>query len=574
MEPIISFKDFSFTYRSQKSPTLHDINLNIFPGEKVLIIGPSGSGKSTLAHLINGLVPFAYTGKIEGEYTIGGSNPKDLGIFGLSNIVGTVLQDTDGQFVGLTVGEDVAFSLENNCIPLPEMKKKVDEVCEAVDITNLKEHAPFALSGGQKQRVSMAGVLVSDVKVLLFDEPLANLDPATGKRTISLIDTLNKEKGITCVIIEHRIEDALYKDVDRVILIDEGTVKADMTTDEILSSDLLLKSGIREPLYISALKHAGCEITKESRPASIDTMDLSGYKDKVLSWYQETSSKSPTLSDNEILKVSNLSFSYGSEKQVLSDVSFSVREKEMISIVGKNGAGKSTLSSIICGFLPQDSGEIIYNGSDISKLSIKERGQEIGFVMQNPNHMISKPFVMEEVALGLTLQGKPDDYIKEKCDEILKICELYPYRNWPINALSYGMKKRVTIASILTMDPKILILDEPTAGQDFRRYSEIMEFLKMLNETRGITIIMITHDMHLMLEYTTRSLVLADGKLICNESPAHVLTNDAITEKAYLKMTSLNNLALRCGLSDTISFAERFIQHEQENRSKGGAINA
>lgn len=566
MEPIISFKDFSFTYRSQKNPTLHDINLEIYPGEKVLIVGPSGSGKSTLAHLINGLVPFAYEGKISGSYAIGGKNPKDLGIFGLSNIVGTVLQDTDGQFVGLTVGEDVAFSLENNLVPQDEMKIKVDKVCEDVDITALKEHSPNALSGGQKQRVSMAGVLVSDVDVLLFDEPLANLDPATGKRTIALIDALNKERKITCLIIEHRIEDALYRDVDRILLIDEGTIKADMTADELLASDLLINAGIREPLYVSAIKHTGCVITKDSKPANVDTMDLSDYADKVKSFYSSVSiNKSEPLTE-EILSVSDLAFSYDNGKEVLSDINFKVYKKEMMSIVGKNGAGKSTLSSLICGFINPTRGNIYYKGEDISKYSIKERGERIGFVMQNPNHMISKPFVMEEVALGLSIRGVAEDKIKTKCEEVLKICELWPYRNWPINALSYGMKKRVTIASILTMNPEVLILDEPTAGQDFKRYTEIMNFLKKLNEEHGITIVMITHDMHLMLEYTNRALVLSDGKMVADSSPAEVLTNNEITEKAYLKMTSLHNLAMRVGIEDSIGFANRFIQYEEAEK--------
>ena len=563
MEPIISFKDFSFTYRTQKNPTLHDINLDIFPGEKVLLVGPSGSGKSTLAHLINGLVPFAYEGNIQGSYTIGGKNPKDLGIFGLSNIVGTVLQDTDGQFVGLTVGEDVAFSLENNLVPQDEMFKRVDEVCEEVDITNLKEHSPNALSGGQKQRVSMAGVLVGDVDILLFDEPLANLDPATGKRTIELIDKLNKENNITCLIIEHRIEDALYRPVDRVILIDEGTIKADMSADEILSSDLLINAGIREPLYVSALKHAGCNITKDVKPADVDTMDIAPFKDTVRNFYTSVDISSKEVSSNEILKISNLSFAYDNKKEVLSDINFTIHENEMMSIVGKNGAGKSTLSALICGFINPSNGTIYYKGEDISKYSIKERGERIGFVMQNPNHMISKPFVYEEVALGLTIRGASEATIKSKCEEVLKICELWPYRNWPINALSYGMKKRVTIASILTMDPNVLILDEPTAGQDYKRYTEIMNFLKMLNEEHGITIVMITHDMHLMLEYTNRALVLADGKMVADATPAEVLTNDEITTKAYLKMTSLHNLASRVGIDDSIQFANSFIKHEE-----------
>ena len=569
MEPIISFSDFSFTYRSQKSPTLKNINLDIFPGEKILIVGPSGSGKSTLAHCINGLVPCAYEGTIEGSYFIDGKDPRELGIFGLSKIVGTVLQDTDGQFVGLTVGEDVAFALENECVAFDEMHARVDKACEAVDIVSLKDNSPRELSGGQKQRVSMAGVLVSDVKVLLFDEPLANLDPKTGKRTIEVIDELN-EKGITCLIIEHRLEDALHCDVDRIILVDEGEIKADMTPDELLASDVLIRAGIREPLYITALKHAGCDVSADTKPADIKKMDLASYKSKVNEWNSLVSGEIAKVSDKEVLAVHDLSFSYDDKKKVLEGIEFTIHEGEMVSIVGKNGAGKSTLSSLICGFLNPDAGVINYNGADIAELSVKERGARIGFVMQNPNHMICKSFVNEEVALGLEVRGVAPEKIKDRCDEILKICGLYPYRNWPISALSYGMKKRVTIASILTMNPEIIILDEPTAGQDYRRYTDIMEFLKKLNEEQGITIVMITHDMHLMLEYTNRAIVLADGHMICDSTPEYVLTSEDIADRAYLKKTSLYDLAVGCEIDNPQEFVRHFINFEKEKREGHG----
>ncbi len=260
MEPIIEFKDFSFKYRAQVEPTLRDINLSIMPGEKVLIVGPSGSGKSTLAHCINGLVPFSYNGDITGSLRINGKNPADLGLFGLSKMVGTVLQDTDGQFIGLTVAEDIAFALENDMVSQGEMIERVNEVAEMVDVKKLLENAPRELSGGQKQRVSMGGVMVDDVEILLFDEPLANLDPATGKRAIDLIDKIQKKKKTTIVIIEHRLEDALYRDVDRIIVVGEGRIVADSAPDELLTTDILKEQGIREPLYVTAVKHAGCKI--------------------------------------------------------------------------------------------------------------------------------------------------------------------------------------------------------------------------------------------------------------------------------------------------------------------------
>ncbi len=570
MTPIIEFKNYTFKYRSQSEPTLRDIDLKVYPGEKVLIVGPSGSGKSTLVHCINGMVPFSFPGESSGTLTVGGKDPAKTGIFGMSKIVGTVLQDTDGQFIGLTVAEDVAFALENDCVPQDEMFRLVDEVAEVVDIKALLDHAPTELSGGQKQRVSMAGVLVDDVDVLLFDEPLANLDPATGKRAIDLIDRICRERDKTVIIIEHRLEDALYRDVDRIVVIGDGRVAADMTPDELLASDILEKEGIREPLYVTALKHAGCLLKAEDGLQHVETMELSPYREQVRAWFEEVGLPEARPAQNAALEVLNLDFSYITGNPVLSNIDFRIEKGEMLAIVGKNGAGKSTLSNLICGFINPDRGRILLNGADISSKSIKERGQVIGLVMQNPNQMISKPMIFDEVALGLRVRGVPEEEIKERVYEKLKICGLYPFRNWPVSALSFGQKKRVTIASILVMDPEILILDEPTAGQDYRHYTEIMEFLKELNETLGITIIMITHDMHLMLEYTDRAIVIADGQLIADDTPANVLTNEAVADRAYLKKTSLYDLAVRCGITDASGFVERFIHYERQVRADGG----
>lgn len=566
MVPIIEFKDFSFKYRAQTEPTLKDINLAIMPGEKVLIVGPSGSGKSTLAHCINGLVPFSYTGESTGVLQIAGKDPEKLGIFGLSKIVGTVLQDTDGQFIGLTVAEDIAFALENNLVSQEEMIRKVDEAAEMVDVKKLLHNAPGELSGGQKQRVSMAGVMVDDVDILLFDEPLANLDPATGKRAIGMIDQIQKKKQKTILIIEQRLEDALYKDVDRIVVIGEGRIVADTTPAELLAVDVLNRQGIREPLYITALKHAGCVIAPKDNPQHIETMNLEGYRDFVKNWFEKAPQKPEKKETSSVLKVENLYFSYQEGNPILQHIHFDIKKGEMVSIVGKNGAGKSTLSNLICGFYKPSRGRILLNGEDMAPLSIKERGERIGLVMQSPNQMISKPMIFDEVALGLVVRGVPEEEIKERVYKTLKICGLYPFRNWPVSALSFGQKKRVSIASILVMDPQILILDEPTAGQDYRHYTEIMEFLKEINERYGITIIMITHDMHLMLEYTDRAIVIADGHLIADDTPAKVLTNEEIADKAYLKKTSLYDLALSCQIDQPSEFVERFIAYERERR--------
>ncbi|MFN2938602.1 ABC transporter ATP-binding protein [Lachnospiraceae bacterium YH-ros2226] len=564
MEPIIEFENFSFKYRSQAEPTLQDINLKIYPGEKVLIAGQSGSGKSTIAHLVNALLPCSIPGESKGKLRVCGEDPAKLGVFGMSKKVGTVLQDTDGQFIGLTVAEDLAFALENDAIKQDVLFQKVNETAEIIGMTDFLDHSPEELSGGQKQRVSMGGVLVDDVDILIFDEPLANLDPATGKNTIALIDDLMKKKDLTVLIIEHRIEDVLYRNVDRVLVMDHGRLIADQDPDSLLEQNILLNLGIREPLYISAIKHAGGELSAKDQPAHVETMNISPYAEKVRRWYQKAPIRKRENTNEFILEAQGITFAYD-KKKVLNNVSFSIRKGEMLSLVGKNGAGKSTLASILCGFYKQNEGLIKLDGTDISGLTIKERGEKIGYVMQSPNQMISKPMIYDEVALGLSVRGVPQDEIKRRVYETLKICGLYPYRNWPVSALSFGQKKRVSIASILVLNPEIMILDEPTAGQDYSHYTEIMEFLKYLNEEKGLTILMITHDMHLMLEYTDRALVLCDGQLLADTYPEKVLTDHELTEKAYLKRTSLYDLAIKCGIKDPSDFVARFIEFERQN---------
>ena len=567
--PIISFKDFSFQYRAQKRPTLTGISLDIYPGEKVLIAGPSGSGKSTLAGCVNGLNPFSNPGECKGTLMVDGVDAPHSSIFELSAHVGTVLQDPDGQFIGLTVGEDIAFALENSCTPQNEMHKITRHAAELVGIENHLDYAPHELSGGQKQRVSLAGVIVDQVKILLFDEPLANLDPAAGKQAIELIDEIQKKTDTTVLIIEHRLEDVLWRNVDRIVLVNEGRILADLTPDELLSTSLLKDNGIREPLYISAMRYAGVEITKDKKPCHVDSVVLSETdKKKIQDWFQAQSLPKSEEEGEKLLEVKNLSFGYTKEHQTLRDVTLTINKGEMVSIVGRNGAGKSTFSKLICGFETPDSGEIFFHGQDLLKENIRHRAKYIGYVMQNPNQMISKTMIYDEVALSLQKSGKSEKEIRQKVEDTLKICGLYPFRNWPISALSFGQKKRVTIASVLVQDPELIILDEPTAGQDFKHYTEIMEFLCKLNE-QGVTVVMITHDMHLMLEYTPRALVFSDGRLIADCRASEVLCDPALIRQAALKETSLFTLANHCEITPPEAFVERFIEEDREVREHG-----
>lgn len=565
IQNVIEFTNFDFQYFSQAKPTLHNINLTIKKGEKILIAGPSGSGKSTLGHCLNGLIPFSYKGEITGSLKIKGLETKDLDIFHLSKILGTVLQDPDGQFVGLTVNEDIAFALENDNIQVPEMKDRVLKAAAMVDMDQFPTSSPYELSGGQKQRTSLAGVMIDDVDILLFDEPLANLDPATGKAAIEIVDDIQRDSGKTIVIIEHRLEDVLHRHIDRVIVMNEGRIVADMDADSLLSSKILMENGIREPLYVTAMKYAGIEVSPELRPGHLDSLKIEDISSSLVQWNNSVHIETPEPEHDSLLELKEVSFSYNGVDQIINNVSFTIAKGELLAIVGKNGAGKSTLSKLICGFEKEDTGQIFYNGDDISDLSIKERAEKIGVVMQNPNQMISKPMIFDEIALGLRLRNIDEEEIKTRVDKVLKVCGLTPFRKWPISALSFGQKKRVTIASILVLDPEVIILDEPTAGQDFKHYSDIMEFVNEVNRL-GVAIILITHDMHLMLEHTTRSIVISGGEKIADTRPSEILTDNQVIESANLKETSLYSLSKLAGIEDGTNFVQNFINYEKKVR--------
>lgn len=552
MDKYISFNQFTFQYDAQAEATLKDISFDIAKGEKVLILGPSGSGKSTLAQCLNGIIPNIHKGQAQGQVRIDGQDIFKQSIYDKSQLVSTVLQDPDGQFIGLTVAEDLAFALENDCADQSEMKDKVALWAERLDLTSLLNHRPQDLSGGQKQRVSLAGVLIDESPILLFDEPLANLDPKSGQETIDLIDKIHKEVGATTIIIEHRLEDVLYRPVDRILLVNEGELIFNGSPDELLSSTLLLENGIREPLYVTVLRQLGFDTRSAQNLSQLDALDLSdlALPDRVLKDKRDSSSDS-------ILKVEGLSVSYGDNPTIIEDLSFSLKKGERLAIVGKNGAGKSTLAKALCGFVPSQ-GKLTYEGQDISQDSIAERSERIGFVLQNPNQMISQTMIFDEVALGLRLRGIEEAEVEERVHEVLKTCGLYSFRKWPISALSFGQKKRVTIASILVLKPEIIILDEPTAGQDYKTYTDIMNFLDSLQK-QGHTIVMITHDMQLMLEYSDRCLVVVEGKIIADDKPVTILNQKDLLESANLKQTSLYTLGQKLS-SDPVEVTQYYIE--------------
>ena len=562
-EPIIAFKDFSFRYKTQKNPTLHNINLEIYPGEKVLILGASGSGKSTLCNCINGLIPFSYEGEIKGSCVVNGIETKTSSIFKLSNSVGTVLQDSDAQFVGLTVAEDVSFVMENNFIPRSEMLPVIEKNLNMVHMQGFEQHVPFQLSGGQKQKVAIAGVFNNDVKIMIFDEPLAALDPQMGMLAVDLIDELARETNKTVIIVEHRLEDVLYRPVDRIILMSRGEIVADVKPDELLKGPMLKESGIREPLYLTAMKYAGCDIQDIDNICNLEEMVLSDEnKDKLRKFFTEEREKVEENKGDVVLSFKNVSYSYDGVEKVLKDVSLDIRKGERLAIIGKNGAGKSTAAKLMTGICRPVEGTVTLNGKDTKEMTIKEIGETVGYVMQDPNNMIVKDLIKDEVGLALTIRKMPQEIVDEKVKVALETCGLYKMRNWPVDSISYGQKKRVTVASMMALEPDILILDEPTAGQDFKSYTDIMNFVNILNKEYGKTILFITHDMHLAIENTDRAIVFSDGKLIDSNKVFSVLSNEETIRKAHLKQTSLYNLARKLDIDPEMAI-RHFIEFER-----------
>ena len=557
-KPIIQFEDFSFQYQAQSEPTLKHINLTIYEGEKVLLIGPSGSGKSTLGQCLNGIIPNIYKGQASGQLLIKGQPAFDSSIYDKSNLVSTVLQDTDGQFIGLSVAEDLAFALENDMVALPLMREKVLRWAKQLDLEQFLDHRPQDLSGGQKQRVSLAGVLIDESPILLFDEPLANLDPKSGQDTIDLIDQIHREAATTTIIIEHRLEDVLYRPVDRVVLVNDGQILFNGAPDDLLKTELLAENGIREPLYITALRQLGFDVASAAHLADLTKLELTGLSQNLT----EQKAELVDSYSEALLELDHVSFAYQNDRPILRDISLKIFKGERIAIVGKNGAGKSTLAKSLCRFVDTE-GEYHWQGQDIKGDSIKERAERIGYVLQNPNQMISTTMIFDEVALGLRLRGLAEAEIEERVHAVLKTCGLYEFRSWPISALSFGQKKRVTIASILVLNPEIILLDEPTAGQDQRHYTEMMDFLDELNQ-QGHTIIMITHDMQLMLDYSDRAIVVVDGQILADQSPAQVLSNHELIAAANLKETSIFSLAEKLGV-DPLALTQFYMQKKEES---------
>lgn len=516
----ISIRDLTFQYRIRETPAVEQVTLDLHSGELMLVAGSSGCGKTTLMRCINGLIPRSYTGTRSGEVFLFGERVEKMEMSDLSQTVGTLLQDPERQIVSSYVVNEVAFGLENLALPREEILSRVDEVLDHLGILHLRDRETFMLSGGEKQKVALAGVLAMRPKILLLDEPLASLDPASARDALQIFRGLADE-GISIMLVEHRVDDVLSINPDTVLYIEEGRVEY---------------SGSPEGLMKTADFH------RIKLPASY-VMERALQEPEPVYNPQVGSSEIGEIGD-ELLSFENVNFSYSKETpQVLHDVSFKVRKGDVVGILGPNGAGKTTLVKHALGLLKPTEGSVRLQGVDTRDTTVAACAKTVGYAFQNPAQMLFAPSVQEELEFGPQNIRIPADEIARNVDWALKTVNIEEYRESPPLALSYGQQKRVSIAAILSMRSRILALDEPTAGQDFWNYRYFMD--SILQMPGFDAVIFITHDLDLALTYATRLLLVAEGRVAAFGDTAEVLKDRELLHRCRLVPTSLLELNLK-----------------------------
>ena len=539
----IEIKGLSFRYVRSEVFALKNVDLVVNEGEKLLILGPSGCGKTTLLRCINGLIPHRYRGELLGTVKVFGENVAETPIHKISLKVGTVLQDPESQFVGISVEEDVAFGLENLRFSREEMRRLVAESLSVVGLTGMEQRAPHEMSGGQKQKVALAGVLAMRPSVILFDEPLANLDPASADEILDFMDVLNREYGKTIVIVEHRFEQVLEKGVDKIAVMSDGRVVAYGTPEDIMErADLLVKIGIRLPLYAEVayqLKKRG--LWEGPLPLSVEetASRLKGSVRARIEGKLEVPSEKPDR--KPILEFRDVHYVYPTGVKAIRGVDLKIYPGEVVALMGPNGAGKSTLSLLSIGILKPTRGRVLVDGVDTRDATVAQLARTVGIIFQNPNHMLFKNSVEEEIAFGPKNLGYSEEEIERFVEQAMQICDLKRYRGRHPLSLSMGERKRVCIAAALSMNPRLLFFDEPTVGQDHRHSEAFMSYIKRLRE-KGYTIVIITHNVNLAIEYCQRAVIMVDGKIIADGPTQKVLADEPLLKKARLKPTSITRL--------------------------------
>ncbi len=518
-ELTLQITDLSFRYRSREIHAISDISLQLKPGELVLIAGPSGCGKTTLARCINGLIPHSYKGEMSGQITVSGKDTSGMTLSQIARNIGTVLQDPERQILGTKVVNEVAFGLENLGLPREEIIVRVNAAMERLRILDLRDRETFNLSGGEKQKVALAGVLAIEPKLLLLDEPLASLDPASAQDALRMIREL-ADGGMAVLIVEHRVEAVLKINPDRILFMQDGRVQYDGPAERL--SKAVNYREVKLPAQL-IIKRAA----QEPQPDATHPPGLAA---------PERTSSEP------LVRFEHVSFGYEEGNNVLHNINLEIYQGDIIAVLGPNGAGKTTLVKQAIGLLKPVEGAIWVDGKDTREISVAQVAKTLGYVFQSPSHMLFAPSVREELAFGPKNIGYPPEEIEKEVQEAIKIMNLSGMEADPPLALSFGQQKRVSIAAILAMKSRILVMDEPTAGQDYRNYMGFMDAI--LQVPNFASILFITHDIDMAVVFANRVLLVSDGRLIADGPPQEVLADYDRLRDSRLVPTSLLDLNL------------------------------
>jgi energy-coupling factor transporter ATP-binding protein EcfA2 len=512
-QPALVVENLTFRYRDREAPSLRDISLQVSPGELLLLAGASGSGKTTFIRCVNGLIPRSYKGEIHGQVLLNGKENDKMALAHISQIVGTVLQDPERQILGTRVRNEVAFGLENLGMQREEIRSRIEVALDYLGIADLRDRETFNLSGGEKQKVALAGILAMRPSILLLDEPLASLDPASAQETLKLARRLVDE-GMALVIVEHRVEDVLSIHPDRVMFLGDGQVRYLGDIEGLYRVVNYHEIKIPAPMIIERAVNDPPPPEIEFSPASTNQ-----------------------ASEEALVRFENVSFGYEQGTEVLHGIDLEVRRGDVIAILGPNGAGKTTLVKHAIGLLKPRSGRVLIDGRDTHHISVAQIAKTLGYVFQSPSHMLFASTVREELAFGPRNLGHNPQQITEEVQEAIKIVNLVGRENDPPLALSFGQQKRVTIAAILAMRSRILVMDEPTAGQDYENYMDFMDAILSLPSFDAI--IFITHDVDLAVIYANRILLVNQGRLVADGPPSQVLDDVERLRSNRLVPTSL-----------------------------------
>ena len=534
-------ENLSFQYRTRPEPAIQNISFELKPGEMLLIAGSSGCGKTTLARCINGLIPRSYRGKREGKVLLHGTDVAEMQIADMAQIVGTLLQDPERQIVASNVFNEIAFGPENLGLPRAEIIARVEEAMSRLKIEHIRDRETFNLSGGEKQKVALAGLLAMNPSILLLDEPLASLDPASAYEALEAFRSLADE-GKTVVLIEHRVEDAITARPDRLLYMEAGQVK-----------------------YLGPIENLPTEIDHRQvkLPAQWVVRRVQQIGEKVdKPEFAESSERGEPL-----VVFEDVDFRYSDETPwILQDVDLAIRRGDLIGVLGPNGAGKSTLVKHAIGLLKPTSGRVLIDGKDTRSMSVAQIARVLGYVFQSPTHMLFAPTVQEELEFGPTNLGFEKAAMQKAVSQSISTVNLNGLEEYPPLGLSFGQQKRTTIAAVLAMQSKIMVMDEPTAGQDYANYTHFMDVMcrpaadgaKSLVAANFAATLFITHDLDLAVTYANRILLVGDKHIVADGTPEDVLKDFDLLERYRVRPTSLLRLNL-----EMLPRTNRFLPAEE-----------